>query len=214
MKGRIAVTGLMALSCLLNTSCSSLGVNNIISQMQAMDFAFTVAGSAAAALSTAAAAQGVQSRTLKALPTRILKVTSARNPKVKTQQMQVQCNPAGTSCTFRDNFNISDSCQTGGTMTVAGSVNGTGTMNSADLSLQIQVTPHAWTCSGPTVNGHPYVQINGTYSYPADSANMTMTGAFTSGSQTCQLNITVNANPNGTGDISGTACGAPIFGPF
>lgn len=125
MKGRTAVTVLLALSCLLNTSCSSLGVNNIISRMQAMDFVFTVAGSAASALSTAAAAQGVQSRSLEALPARILKGTLARNPKVKAQQMHVQCNAARTSCTFSDNFNISDSCQTGGTMTVAGSVNGT-----------------------------------------------------------------------------------------
>jgi len=215
----MVVTGLLALACVLSTACSNTGVSNggsnsSISQTQATDFVSTVAGSAAAALGKAAAAQGVQSRTLKGLSARIMKGTLARNPNVKEQKMQVQCNSQGTSCTFSDNFNISDSCTTGGTMSVAGSMNGNGTTNSAYLSLQVMVTPHDWTCDGPTINGDPYVQINGTYTYPADSATMTMSGAFTAGGQTCQLNITVNANSNGSGDISGTACGDSINGTF
>ncbi len=219
MNVKIVVTGLLALSCVLNTGCgggstSNSGSNSSISQTQATDFVSTVAGSASAALGTAAAAQGVQSRALQGLSARIMKGTLAHNPNVKQQKMQVQCNSQGTSCTFSDNFNISDSCQTGGTMSVAGDMNGNGTPNSAYLSLQVMVTPHDWTCDGPTINGDPYVQINGTYTYPADSATMTMSGAFTAGAQTCQLNITVNANSNGSGDISGTACGDSINGTF
>lgn len=215
MKGKIVLTGLLTLSCVMSIACgnnssSNSGSNGSMSQAQVSNFMSTVAGSAVQALNTAAAAKHLESRNLKDLSARILR----NDPKVRAKQLQVQCNSNGTSCTFSDNFNVAYTCQTGGTMNVAGTMNGNGTQNSAYLSLQIEVTPHDWTCAGPTVNGDPYIQVNGTYTYPADTMTMTMSGGFTAGGQSCPLNVTVNGNSNGSGDISGTACGDSINGNF
>ncbi|MGA8492113.1 MAG: hypothetical protein WB711_16925 [Terriglobales bacterium] len=217
MKGRMLVTGLLALWCLLNIGCgiSNSGSNNGASQTDVTNFVSTVAGSAVNALNAGAQAQGVSVPGLEGMADRILKSKSGgNNAKVKRQKMQVQCNSSGTSCTFSDNFNVSYTCQTGGSMEVAGTLTGNGTTNSAYLSMEIEVTPVSWTCDGPTVNGDPYVQINGTYTYPADSMTMTMSGGFLAGSQSCPLNVTVNGNSDGSGDISGTACGDSVSGSF
>ena len=90
---------------------------------------------------------------------------------------------------------------------------GTGTSTMAYLSIQIVESIHDWTCDGPTLNGDPYVQVNGTYTYPADSMTMTISGGFLAGTESCQLNVTVNANGSG-GDISGTACGYNLNSSF
>lgn len=216
MNGRTVVTGLLTLSCVLNLGCgiSNSGSGNNATQTDITNFVSTVAGSAVNALNTGATAQGVSAHNLEDMADRIMKNASRGNAKVKQQKMQVQCNSAGTSCTFSDNFNVAYTCQTGGSMEVAGTLTGNGTQNSAYLSLEIEVTPEGWTCDGPTINGDPYVQINGTYTYPADSMTMTMSGGFLAGSQSCPLNVTVNGNPDGSGDISGTACGDSVSGSF
>ena len=174
----------------------------------------TVASSAVNAVGAAAAARKMEGHNLKGLPARMLKGTLARNANVKEQKMQVQCNSTGTSCTFSDNFNVSYTCTTGGSMSIAGTLTGTGTQTSAYISMELEVSPNSWTCDGPMISGDPYVQINGTYDYPADTMTMTMSGAFIAGTQSCPLNITVNGNPDGSGDISGTACGDSVNTSF
>ena len=150
---------------------------------------------------------------LEGMPERILKAAGAGNPKIKPETLSVQCNAKGTSCTFSDQFNVPYTCQTGGTIDISGDMTGTGTATMANLSIQIIETINGWTCDGPTVNGDPYVQVNGTYTYPADSMTMTMSGGFLAGKESCQLNVNVNAGKSG-GDISGTACGYNLNSTF
>lgn len=212
MKGKMVVTALLALSCVLSLGCG--GGSSSLSTTDATDFASAVASAATNALASGVSAREVPPDMLKHMSARLLERTSngARRPTIK--QVNVQCNSDGTVCTYSGNWNVSESCQTGGTMSVAGTLTGTGTPSSAYLSLETEVTPNSWTCDGPTINGAPYVQINGTFDYPADTLTMTMSGAFTAGAQTCQLNVTVNGNADGSGDISGTVCGNSVSGSF
>jgi hypothetical protein len=220
MNKRMVVTGLLALSCVLNTGCgtSSSGSNGSISQSDVTNFASLLASSAANALSASASAQNVSAGNLKSMSARILKAMPARSLRklnVNQKTMSVQCNSSGTSCTFSDNFNVPYSCQTGGTMSVAGTLTGSGTQNSANLSIDITVSVIGWTCDGPSITTIPGgITITGTFDYPGDIDTMTIGGGFTAGSQTCDLNVTVNGNSNGSGDISGTACGDSIQGTF
>jgi len=213
MKGKMVVTALLALSSLLSLGCGGSSSNSL-SATDATNFASAVAAASTNALASGVSAREVPPDMLKHMSARLLKSTlnGGRRPTIK--QINVQCNSGDTVCTFSDNWNVSESCQTGGTMGVAGTLTGTGTPNSAYLSLEMEVTPNSWTCDGPTINGAPYVQINGTFDYPADTLTMTMSGGFTAGTQTCQLNVTVNGNADGSGDISGTVCGDSVNGSF
>lgn len=210
MKRRMASTALLAFSCVLSLGCGGSS-NNALSPTDAANFSSAVAAAATNALASGLSAHDANADMLKNMSARLL---LNRRSKVHPQLLNVQCNANGTACTFSDNFNVSESCQSGGTMGVAGTLTGTGTQNSAYLSLEMEVTPSGWTCDGPTINGAPYVQINGTFDYPADTLTMTMSGAFTAGGQTCSLNVTVNGNANGSGDISGTACGHSVNSSF
>jgi hypothetical protein len=178
---------------------------NSLSEAQVTDFVALIAGAGADALDVTATAKNRPEGILKNMRARILKASSARHAKVLPQQIVVQCNSDDTVCTFSDNFNVPYTCETGGSMDIAGELTGTGTPTSAYLSIGIQVSISGWTCEGPTINSTPLVDINGTYDYPADTMTMTISGGFSADGQTYMLNITVNANADGSGDISGTA---------
>jgi hypothetical protein len=223
MSKRMVVTGLLALSCVLNTSCGtsssgSNGSNTSISQTDVTNFTSLLASSAASALSSSASAQNLTAGNLKTMSARILKAMPARSLKklnINPESLQVQCNSSGTSCTFSDNFNVPYTCQTGGTMSIAGTLTGNGTQNSANLSIDIIVSVIGWTCDGPSITTIPGgITITGTFDYPGNIDTMTIGGGFTAGSQTCDLNVTVNGNSDGSGDISGTACGDSVQGTF
>ena len=223
MNKRTVVTSLLALSCMLNIGCGNSSSHNSSSsntptQADVANFVSLLASSSATALSSSASAQNRPIGVLKDLPARILKAMPARsadNLKVKPQDLSVTCNSAGTSCQFYDNENIPYSCTTGGTMSLALLMSGTGTSTSAYLSIQTIASIIGWTCDGPSITSYPGgVTMNGTFDYPADTFTMTLGGGFTAGSQDCSLNVTVNANADGSGDISGTACGDSINGTF
>ena len=208
----LVMSGLVIIGCGGGSSSSSS--SNGITQTQTADFVSLLAGSAVSGLSASAQAQGRPAGILRDLPARIRKGTSLAKLHVTPETLTVQCNSQGTSCTFSDQFNVPYSCQSGGTMTISGNMFGTGTANMAYLSIQVTETINNWTCDGPTINGDPYVSLTGTYTYPADSLTMTLSGGFTAGGQSCQLNVSINAGSDGHGDISGVACGYPINSSF
>jgi hypothetical protein len=217
MRTRILAAVLVALSCSVGAGCGGDNTSNSsLSATDAANFASAVAAAATNGLASGMSGQEVPHDMLSHMAARLLRSTlnGDHHPTLNPQLLNIQCNADGTSCTFSDNWNVSETCQTGGTLGVAGTLTGTGTENSAYLSLEMEVTPNSWTCDGPTINGSPYVQINGTFDYPADTLTMTMSGAFTAGNQTCQLNVTVNGNADGSGDISGTVCGNSVNDSF
>lgn len=193
-------------------SCTA-GSGSSFTESQASSFVSLLAGSGTSALGSAAVQQGRPQGILAGMPARIMKAAAKQNLAIRPEDLQVQCNAAGTSCTFSDQFNIPYTCQSGGTMEVSGDMSGTGTATMAYLSIQMVESINGWTCNGPTINGDPNVQVNGTYTYPADSLRMTLSGGFTAGTDSCMLNVTVNANSTG-GDISGTACGYNLMSTF
>ena len=207
----LVLSGLLIISCGGGSSSSS---SSAITQTEAGDFVSLLAGSAVSGLNASAQAQGRPAGMLKDLPARIRNRASLARLHVTPQTMTVQCNSSGTSCTFNDQFNVPYSCQSGGTMGISGDMSGTGTQTMAYLSIQVTETINNWTCDGPTINGDPYVSLTGTYTYPADSLTMTLSGGFTAGGQSCQLNVGVNAGSDGHGDISGVACGYSIYSTF
>ena len=207
----LVLSGLLIISCGGGSSSSS---SSAITQTEAGDFVSLLAGSAVSGLNASAQVQGRPAGMLQDLPARIRKGTSLAKLHVTPQTLSVQCNSSGTSCTFSDQFSVPYSCQSGGTMNISGDMSGTGTQTMAYLSLQVTETINNWTCDGPTINGDPYVSLTGTYTYPADSLTMTLSGGFTAGSQSCQLNVAVNAGSDGHGDISGVACGYAINSSF
>jgi hypothetical protein len=209
----LVLSGVVIIGCGGGSSSSSSGSNNI-TQAETGDFVSLLAGSAVSGLNSSAQAQGRPAGMLKGLPARMLKGTSFAKLHVTPQTLTVQCNSNGTSCTFLDQFSVPYSCQSGGTMNITGDMNGTGTPNMAYLSIQVTETINNWTCDGPTINGDPYVSLTGTYTYPADSLEMTLSGGFIAGGQSCQLNVSINAGSDGHGDISGVACGYTINSSF
>lgn len=217
MKRNMVFTALLALACMLSVGCGGgSSSSSSFSATDAQSFASDVAAAATNGLASGLSAQQVPNAMLKHMSARLLQnsLSNGHEPRLNPQTLSIQCNSNYTSCTYSDNWNVSESCQTGGTMGVAGTLTGSGTQNSANLSLQMEVTPNGWTCDGPTINGAPFVQINGTFAYPANTLEMTMSGGFSVGGQTCALNVTVNGNADGTGDISGTVCGNSVNGTF
>ncbi len=212
MSKRIVITGFVALLCVLSVGCGSSSSSNPISQNDAADFVANLAGAGFNGLSESGAARGASAATLKNIQANMMKMSANRN--VKPQEVNYSCTAAGT-CTYSGDFNYLTTCQTGGNMEAAAVLNGTSTSNGTEnLNFDITVTASDWTCDGPTINSNG-VSINSSYeSLEPIPFTMTISGGFTSGSQSCNLNITANANAEGSGDISGTACGYSINSTF
>lgn len=218
MKKRMVVTALLTLLCVMSLGCGLTNSSSSASQQDVDNFVSLLASSATGALDASAGAQDVRADVLKKMQARILRAMPAhslRNLNVHPETLQITCNSNQTACQFYDNENVSYSCQTGGTMSLALLMSGTGTATSAYLSIQTIASVNDWTCDGPSITTFPGgVTINGTFDYPADTVTVTMGGGFTQGGQSCSLNVTVNGNADGSGDISGTACGNSINASF
>ncbi len=214
MKTQVQFVPAIVIAILISVFLASCGAGggSSFTEAQASSFVSLLAGSGTSAMGSAAVQQGRALGILEGMSARILKAAAIQNPKIRPADLTVSCNSKGT-CQFTDEFNVPYSCQSGGTMEIAGDLSGTGTETSAYLSIQIVESINGWTCDGPTINGDPYVQVNGTYTYPADSMTMTMSGGFLAGTQSCMLDVTINANSSG-GDISGTACGYNLNSSF
>jgi len=211
-----------AAALLVTAQCSSCGggSGSALSSSQALALAGDLSGAMMEGAGSLNAKQPMPADFLKREAARIRKATSNGGVTVPAAQNtgvdpeSISCNSNGTSCIFNEQLSYSVSCQTGGTIGVSGDLSGTGTQSTADISLQVDETINKWTCDGPTINGDPMVTLTGTFDYPSGPYEMTLSGGFTAGSQSCQLNVQVNMNADGSGDVSGTICGEPVSGSF
>lgn len=204
---RIVIIGFVALLCVLNVGCGSSSSSSPISQTDASNFVANLAGAGFNGMSEGIAnesARGPSAAALKNIQARMMKMPANRNVKPEA----ISCTPSGDICSGQ--FNYLTTCQTGGNMEAAAVLNATATI----VNFDITITASDWTCDGPTINSNG-VSINSSYeSLEPIPFTMTISGGFTSGAQSCNLNITANANAEGSGDISGTACGYSINSTF
>jgi hypothetical protein len=105
-------------------------------------------------------------------------------------------------------------CPSGGTIIVNGSVSGTPTSS----SFNVTETINSCADSGITFNGNPNVTIAGsaTESGNVFTDSVTMMGGFTYSGGSCLINVTVNANINTSSPYSetvnetGSVCGVSL----
>jgi hypothetical protein len=119
-------------------------------------------------------------------------------------------------------FPVSDTvpCSAGGTISVAGSIDGT--LNSSgggSIQSALMVTPTNCSVSNLVINGDPSVsvdgQINFTESAPVFPITLTETGGISYGpkpSGTCQLKVTYTISSATSCTITGTVCGQSVSG--
>ncbi len=114
-------------------------------------------------------------------------------------------------------------CQTGGYINVTGSMTGSIDNNGTGvLQTQITETINSWSCIGGfTINGDPYLSASGTFSFLngqlGTAASIMFSGGFAwsgNGSGNCQVAMTMLFNQNGSGHLSGTACGQGVNETF
>lgn len=131
--------------------------------------------------------------------------------------------PAASATLVNVSVSQRTNCTAGGYINVTGSMTGSMDNNgSGVLSMQVTETINSWQCiSGYTVDGAPYLSAAGTFSFlngqQATAASISFGGGFQwsgNGSGTCNVQMTMLFNPNGTGHLSGTACGYPVNESF
>lgn len=110
-------------------------------------------------------------------------------------------------------------CTSGGYINVTGSMTGSLDNNGTGvLQTQITETINNWQCIGGYVmDGAPYLSAAGTFSFingnMGTAASIEFGGGFQwsgNGSGTCSVNMTAIFEPNGSGTLSGTACGYQV----
>lgn len=115
-------------------------------------------------------------------------------------------------------------CTSGGALDIEGSLTGSIDNNgSGILQLGMTETINNWTCIQPfTFNGAPDLSAAGTFTFLngqlATAASIEFGGGFSwtgnGGSGTCSINVTMNFNPDNTGDMSGTVCNQQVNASF
>ncbi len=124
----------------------------------------------------------------------------------------------GETCNWPVSY--SGSCPEGGTMSVAGAIDGD--LNSSgdgSISSTLAITPTNCAVSSLTINGDPSISIamqipfaDQTVTYPA---NLTETGGVSYGpnpSGTCQVNVSISVTSSTTCTITGSVCGQSVNG--
>lgn len=130
------------------------------------------------------------------------------------------CAPAtaGENCNWPISY--SGPCPEGGTISVAGdvdgSLNGTG---AGSVQSQLTITPANCSISGQVISGDPSISVNGQIHFaetaPVFPINLIAIGAISYGpnrSEICQLNVTYTINSATNCRTSGMACGQPVNG--
>jgi hypothetical protein len=131
-----------------------------------------------------------------------------------SQLRSISCNQAG--CQLNQPISYTLTCTAGGNMKASGNI--TGSMSNTGtgiIQLQIPITISDWGCEPPAIiNGDPYISITGTFSYvngaPGTQQHISVSGGFKSATQSCQIQLGTDFNPNGGGHTSGTCCGHSI----
>ncbi len=196
---------------ILSAGCGNS--SNTLSQAQAQAVTQQISLALDQALSQTIAANAVSEKGFHpSLATIVSNIHSDQSPCTVTA--------TGENC----NFPISDSvaCSGGGTISVAGDVDGA--LNSSgggSIQTQITVTPASCSVSNSNlvINGDPSVtvdsQINFTASAPAYPITFAETGGISYGpkpSGSCQINVTSTINSATSCTITGTVCGRSVNG--
>jgi len=209
---RIVIIGFVALLCVLSVGCGSSSSSSPISQTDASNFMANVAYAGVDALSASGAARGGSASALKNIQAHLQKLPAVQGAKPET--VTYSCN--ATSCTFGGGDSFSVPCTSSGVMEAVSDVSGYTNASGGDLNFDVTLTANS--CSdggGPSINSNG-IQVNTNYDTldTVTPFTMSISGGFWSGSQSCTIDISANANANGQGDISGTACGYSINSTF
>lgn len=114
-------------------------------------------------------------------------------------------------------------CTAGGYISVTGSMTGSiSNTGTGVLFLQVTETINSWACIGGFVmDGDPYLSAAGSFSFlngqQSSAASISFGGGFRwtgNGGGSCQLNLTMLFYPDGTGHLSGVACGMGVNQTF
>lgn len=121
------------------------------------------------------------------------------------------------------NVGSTTNCTAGGSIHVLGSLTGSLDNNGTGvLQLQVTETILDWQCIGSyVINGDPDISAAGTFSFlngqQSSMAQIDFGGGFkwgTTAAESCQMNLTMLFNPDGTGTVSGTVCNAQVNTSF
>lgn len=134
----------------------------------------------------------------------------------------VQCSQDGSTCTYNIPISFRQSCTAGGRIEVTGSITGSTSNGSGLLQISAQETITDWECiTGFIINGDPYISLSGTFSFmngaPSTQQTMTITGGFkwgTTAADSCQIYVSINFNPDGSGTMTGSVCGYSVDASF
>jgi hypothetical protein len=209
---RVCLTVVAAMLTVLCGGCGSSKSNNL-SQAQAE----AVTQEFSQALATALSSSGLPADARPA---------SGVHPSLSTAVTEIRSyalpvcpsNGTGETCDFPVNFD--GTCPGGGTIAVAGNVDGT-LDNSGDGSIQSQITITPTNCSvdNLVINGDPSITVDGAFNFtanaPAFPITLTETGGISYGpnpSGSCQLNVTYKVSSQTSCAITGTVCGQAVNG--
>jgi hypothetical protein len=201
----------VAMPFILSAGCGNSSSNNL-SQAQAQAVSQQISLALDQALTQAIASNAVSER--------------GSHPSLATLVSNLhsdQSSPCAVTATGENcEFPISDSvaCSGGGTVTVAGNVDGTLNSNGGgSIQTAITVTPTSCSVSNLVINGAPSItvdsQINFTGSAPEYPITFAETGGISYGpkpSGSCQINVSSSINSATSCSISGTICGQSVSG--
>lgn len=200
----------VATVCTLYAGCGSS--SSSLSQAQAQAVTQQISLALDQALTRGIAANAVSEQSVR--PSLAAIVTNLRSD----QSTPCTVTATGENC----NFPISDTvaCSAGGTISVAGDLEGTLTSNgSGSIQTAITVTPTSCSISNLVINGDPSItvdsQINFTASAPTYPITFSQTGGISYGpkpSGSCQINVSSTITSATSCTISGTVCGRSVSG--
>jgi len=206
-------TTVAAILLLLCSGCDGGATSsNSMSEAQAQAVTAQVSQSVAQALESAFSSNvPAASRVRSSLSTAVRDIHS---------RLSSQCTPATTGENCNWPISYSGPCPEGGTIFVAGdvdgSLNGTG---AGSVQSQLTITPANCSISGQVISGDPSISVNGQINFvetaPVFPINLIEIGAISYGpnrSESCQLNVTYTINSATNCRTSGTACGQSVNG--
>jgi hypothetical protein len=195
--GMLIVVTLIVSACGANGGLGDLGAvdTNSLSESQALAFAKSVTRVSTSSMSSPAFSGNA---------------LSAETSQLKS----VTCNQSGM-CQINEPISYTLTCTAGGNMKASGSITGSLNNGTGVISLQIPITISDWGCEPPAIiNGDPYISITGTFSFlsgaPGTQQHISVSGGFKSATQSCQIQLGTDFNPNGGGHTSGTCCGYSV----
>ena len=130
------------------------------------------------------------------------------------------CTPTATGETCDWPISYDGACPQGGTLAVAGDIDGTlNSAGSGSVSSQLTITPANCAVSSLVINGDPNIDVGLSMSFansaPLFPITLTETGGISYGpnpSGSCTFNVTYAITSQTSCTITGTACGQSVSG--